>query len=89
MLEGCSQCCVTFFRIVSITVIRAVLTCISSLVRQYMKTTNRSRFRMISSGMAMTVTKLSAISGNASRFFHADFFPRLVIYDVTSQPVNA
>ena len=33
------------------SVIRAVLTCISSLVGQYMRTTNRSRFRMISSGM--------------------------------------
>ena len=35
------------------SVIRAVLTCISSLVRQqaYMKATNRSRFSMISSGM--------------------------------------
>ena len=35
------------------SVIRAVLTYISSLVRRqaYMKATNRSRFRMISSGM--------------------------------------
>ena len=35
------------------SVIRAVLTCISSLVRQqaYMRTTNLSLFRMISSGM--------------------------------------
>ena len=35
------------------------------------------------------VTKLYVISGHASPVFHADFFPRLVKYDVTSQPVNA
>ena len=35
------------------------------------------------------VTKLSVISGHASQVFHADFFPRLVKYDVTLQPVNA
>ena len=35
------------------------------------------------------VTKLSVISGNASQVFLADFFPRLVKYDVTLQPVNA
>ena len=35
------------------------------------------------------VTKLHVISGHASPVFHADFFPRLVKYDVTSQPVNA
>ena len=33
------------------SVIHAVLTFISPLVRQYMMTTNRSSFRMISSGM--------------------------------------
>ena len=33
------------------SVIRAALTCISKLVLSYMRTTNRSRFRMISSGM--------------------------------------
>ena len=76
------------------SVIRAVLTCISSLVRQYTRTTNRSSFRMISSGMFTVhgndrVAKLSVISGHASQVFHADFFPRLVKYDVTSQPVNA
>ena len=35
------------------------------------------------------VTKRYVISGHASPVFHADFFPRLVKYDVTSQPVNA
>ena len=35
------------------------------------------------------VTKLYVISGHASPVFHTDFFPRLVKYDVTSQPVNA
>ena len=35
------------------------------------------------------VTKRYVISGHASPGFHADFFPRLVKYDVTSQPVNA
>ena len=35
------------------------------------------------------VTKLYVISGHASPVFHADFFPRLVKYDVTSQPANA
>ena len=73
------------------SVIRAVLTCISSLFRQYMITTNRSSFRMILLYMYGNdgVTKLSVISGHASQVFHADFFPRLVKYDVTSQPVNA
>ena len=74
------------------SVIRAVLTCISSLVRQqtYMKATNRSRFRMISSVHGNDrVTKRYVISGHASPVFNADFFPRLVKYDVTSQPVNA
>ena len=33
------------------SVIHAVLTFISPLVQQYMMTTNRSRFRMIASGM--------------------------------------
>ena len=32
------------------------------------------------------VTKLYVISGHASQAFHANFFPRLVKYDVTSQP---
>ena len=32
------------------------------------------------------VTKLYVISGHASPVLHADFFPRLVKYDVTSQP---
>ena len=75
------------------SVIRAKLTCILSMVRQlaYMRTTNLSRFRMISSGMftCMEMTKRYVISGHASPVFHADFFPRLVKYDVTSQPVNA
>ena len=75
-------------------VIRAVLTCISSLVRQNMRTTNRSSFRMISSCMFTVrgnarVTKLSVISGHASQVFHADFFPRFVKYGVTLQPVIA
>ena len=56
---------------------------ISSLVRQYTRTTNRSRFRMISSDMFTVygndrVTKLAVISGHASQVFHVDFFPRLV-----------
>ena len=76
------------------SVIHAVLTCISSLVRQYTRTPNYSSFRMISSGMFIVhgndrVTKLYAISSQASQVIHADFFPRLVKYDVTSQPVNA
>ena len=54
------------------SVIRAVLTCMSSLVWQkdYTRRTNRSRFRTISSGMfhvglhgKARVTKLSVISG--------------------------
>ena len=72
------------------SVIRAILT----LVRQYMRTTNRSSFRMIPSDKFTVhgndrVTKLSLISGHASQVFHADFFPRFVKYDVTAQPVNA
>ena len=35
------------------------------------------------------VTKLAVISGHASQVVHVDFFPRLVKYYVTSQPVNA
>ena len=67
---------------------------LSSLVRQYTRTTNRSGFGMISSGMFSVhgndgVTQLYVIYCHASQFFHADFFPRLVKYDVTSQPVNA
>ena len=58
------------------------------------RTTNRSRFRMISSGVFTVhgndrVTNLSVISGHASQVLHADFFPRLVKYDVTAPPVNA
>ena len=79
------------------SVIRAALTCISSLVRQqaYMRTTNLSRVRTFDIlGYVYIhgndrVTKLYVISGHASPVFHADFFPRLVKYDVTSQPVNA
>ena len=67
---------------------------ISSLVRQYIRTTNRSCFRMISSGMFIVhgndmVHTMYVISGHASQVFHAYLFPRLVKYDVTSQPVNA
>ena len=74
------------------SVIHVVSTCISSLVRQYMWTMNR--FRMISSDMFTVygndrVTKLAVISGHASQAFHADFFPRLAKYHVTSQPMNA
>ena len=58
-----------------------------------MRKTNRSRFRMISSGMCTVhgndrATKLYVISGNLRPVFHADLFPWLVKYDVTSQPVN-
>ena len=58
-----------------------------------MRTTNRSRFKMISSGMCTAhgidrVDILYVISGHSIPVFHADFFPRLVKYDVTSQPVN-
>ena len=58
-----------------------------------MRTTNRFRFRMISSGMCTVhgndrVTKPYVISSHSIPVFHADFFPRLVKYDVTSQPVN-
>ena len=35
------------------------------------------------------VTTLAVISGHASQVFHADFFPRLAKYYVTSQPMNA
>ena len=75
------------------SVIRAILTCIASLVRQYTRTTNRSSFKMISSGMCTVhgndrVEKLYVISGHSILVFHADFFPRLAKYDVTSQPVN-
>ena len=76
------------------SVIYVVLTCISSLVRQYTRTTNRSSFRMISSDMCTVhgndrVTKLAVISGHSSQVIHVDFFPRLVKYYVKSQPVNA
>ena len=76
------------------SVIHVVSTCISSLVRQYTRTMNRSSFRMISSDMFTVygndrVTKLAVISGHASHAFHADFFPRLAKYYVTSQPMNA
>ena len=76
------------------SVIHAVLKWTPSLVRQYMRTTNRSSLRMISSGMFTVhgngrVTKLSLILGHASQLSHGDFFPQLVRYDVTSQPANA
>ena len=76
------------------SVIHVVLTCITSLFRQYTGTTNRASFRMVSSYMFTVdgndrVTKLSVISGHTSQVFHADFFPRSVKYYVTSQPVNA
>ena len=58
-----------------------------------MRRTNRSRFRMISSGMfhvhgKARVTKLSDL-WHASQDFHMDFFRWLVEYDVTWHPVNA
>ena len=61
------------------SVIHVVLTCISSLVRQYTRTTNRSCFRMISSDMCTVhgndrVTKLAVLSGHSSQVFHVDFF---------------
>ena len=70
------------------SVIHVVSTCISSLVRQYTRTMNLSSFRIISSDMFTVygndrVTKLAVIS------CHADFFPRLAKYYVTSQPMNA
>ena len=76
------------------SVIHVELTCISSLVRQYTRTTNCSSFRMIYSDMFTVygndrMTKLVVISGHASQVFHADFFPRLVKYYVTPQPLNA
>ena len=63
------------------SVIRAVVTCISSLVRQYTRTTNRFRSRIISSDMFTAhgndrVTELYVITGHASQVFHADFFPQ-------------
>ena len=75
------------------SVIHVVSTCILSLVRQYTRTMNRSSFRMISSDMFTVygndrVTKLAVISGHASQVFHADFFPRLAKYYVTSQPMK-
>ena len=91
MLEGCSLCCMTFCEN---SVIHVVSTCISSLFRQYTRTMNRSSFSMISSDMFTVygndrVTKLAVISGHASQAFHADFFPRLAKYYVTSKPMNA
>ena len=76
------------------SVIHVVSKCISSLVRQYTRTMNLSSFRMISSDMFTVygndrVTKLAVISGHASQAFHADFFPRLAKYYVTSHPMNA
>ena len=73
------------------SVIRAVLTCISSLglhegnesfpfqngILGYVYIHGNDR-----------VTKRYVISGHASPVFHADVFPRLVKYDVTTQPVN-
>ena len=54
------------------SVIHVVSTCISSLVRQYTRTMNRSSFRIISSDMFTVygndrVTKLAVISGHASQ----------------------
>ena len=71
------------------SVIHVALICISSLVRQYTRTTNRSRFIIISSDMFTVygndrVTKLGVIYGHASQVFHADFFPRLVNYYVAA-----
>ena len=91
MLEGCSLWCMTFVRIVSSMSYRHAY---PSLVRQYTRTMNRSSFRMISSDMFTVygndrVTKLAVISGHASQAFHADLFPRLAKYYVTSQPMNA
>ena len=65
------------------SVIHVVSTCLSSLVRQYTRTMNRSSFRMISSHMFTVygndmVTTLAVFSGHASQVFHADVFPRLV-----------
>ena len=71
-------------------VIRAVLTCIiiTGPAVGYMRTTNRSSFRLISSGMFTVhsndrVTQLSVIFGHVSKVFHVDYFPRLVKFDVT------
>ena len=76
------------------SVIHVLSTSISSLVRQYTRTMNRSSFRMISSDMFTVygndrVTKLAVISGHASQAFQPDFFPRLAKYYVTSQLMNA
>ena len=76
------------------SVIHVVSTCISSLVRQYTRTMNRSSFRMISSDMFTVygndrVTKLAVSSGHASQAFHADFVQRLAKYYVTLQLMNA
>ena len=58
----------------------AVLTCASSLVLQYIRTTNRLTFDMLSSAMVAlhgddSSTKASVTPGYASHVFHADFFP--------------
>ena len=87
MLEGYSQCCVTFVRI-GPSIILAILTC------TYHHWSGSTRFRIISSGKFTVhgkerVTQLSLISGHANQVFHADFCPRLVKYDVTLPPVIA
>ena len=84
-----SQCYGTFLK----TVILAILTSVSSLVRQYIRTTNCSSFGRTSSGRVTAhgddrATKLSVTSGHASHVFRADFFPYLVKNDVTSQQVS-
>ena len=87
MLEGCSLCCMTFVRIVSSMTYRHAY-------HHWSDSTRGQSFRMISSDMFTVygndrVTQLAVISGHASQAFHADFFPRLAKYDVTSQPINA
>ena len=75
------------------SVIHVVSTCISVTGPAVHEDNESSRFRMISSDMFTVygndrVTKLAVISGHASQAFHADFFPRLAKYYVTSQPMN-
>ena len=50
-----------FHDICESSVIHVVLTCISSLVRQYTRTTNRSLFRMISSGSQICLQFMAMI----------------------------
>ena len=51
------------------SVIHVVLTCMSSLVRQYTRTTNRSSFRMISSDMC-------TVHSPCARIRHDQWLPR-------------